>query len=401
MDQSTLSRRAFVGAAASATLSRSSAANDRINIGMIGVGGRGNDDIGEIIRSKDLNVTIGGICDVFRPNRERAADRVEKAFGSKPRTTTDFREMLSWKDLDAVVIATPDFGHATILKAAVEAGKDVYVEKPFAVEFNDAKAAYLAVKKSKSVVQVGTQRRSDGYCMAAANLIRSGAIGKVTRVEIAYAVQSPRWKRSAADLARATPADVDWKMFQLGKIDKPFDARLLREWQLFPETTNGIAGLWMSHFVDLAAWFIDDPYPSGAIANGGVFLWKDGRKTSDCFYAVLDYPKEFLFTFSMFLTNASGLRNVWYGTLGTPDLDKQIYSGEGSSDPKKVQGVIPIKPEVTNSHMHNFIECIRSRQECRANVQAGFSHAVGGIMAAESLNKGRKMRFDPKKLEII
>jgi predicted dehydrogenase len=399
MTTPSLTRRAFVGAAASATAMRSFGANNQIRIGLIGAGGRGTSHINDLIKLKDLNVTIAAICDVWRVNREKAADRVEKGFGAKPKTTTDYRELMNWKDIDAVIIATPDFAHPIILKAAVEAGKDAYVEKPFGTTFADVKAAYLAVKKSKQVVQCGTQRRSDPLLMAAQKQVRAGVLGKVTRIELQVAFQEPRWKRATEKI---DPADIDWKMFQMGRIDRGFDQRLFREWQLFNgETTNGIPGLWMSHFIDLVPWFMDDPYPAGAVSNGGVYYWKDGRKTSDVFYSLLDYPKDFLVQFSMALTNSAGNRNLWYGTLGTLDADASTISGEGSKMKDKIKEIIKLQPEVTDSHMQNFLECIRSRGTPRASVQAGFSHAVADIMSAEALAKGRRMRFDPAKLEII
>jgi predicted dehydrogenase len=393
-----LTRRGFTGVAASAALSRTLGANDRIQIGLIGAGGRGGNHISDIAKLKDLNVSVTAVCDVWRVNREKSAAAVEKAFGAKPRTTTDYRELLSWKDVDAVVIATPDFSHPMMLEAAVEAGKDAYVEKPFGTTFPDVKAAYLAVKNSSRVVQVGTQKRSDGLYIAAAKAIHSGAIGKVTRVEISVAFQHPRWRRPDGGV---DPADVDWKAFQMERIARGFDARLLREWQLFPETTNGIPGLWMSHFIDLVAWYMNAPYPAGAVSNGGVFLWKDGRKTSDVFYALLDYPQDFMVLFGMGLTNSAGNRCLWHGTRGTVDCDQWTVSGAGSEMKDRITAETKLSPEVTDSHMHNFLECLRTRQTPRADVQTGFSHAVAGIMASEALARGRRMRFDPAKLEIV
>ena len=400
MTNSSLTRRTFVGAAAaSTTVLRSLGANNKINIGLVGAGTRGSAHIKDLIALKDLNITIAGVCDVWRVNREKAAAAVEAGFGARPKTTTDYREMLSWKDIDAVVIATPDFSHPIILKAAVEAGKDAYVEKPFGTNLADVKAAYFAVKNSKQVVQCGTQKRSDPYLMTAAKHVRAGRLGQVSRIEFAVSFQEPRWRRPKETV---DPADVDWKMFQMGRINRGFDQRLFREWQLFSdETTNGIPGLWMSHFIDLVPWFMEDPYPAGAVSNGGVYLWKDGRKTSDTFYTLLDYPKGFMVAFSMNLTNAAGNRNLWFGTLGTLDCDKRVISGEGSKMKDKIKGAIELKPETTDSHMQNFLECIRSRQTPRADVQAGFSHAVADIMSAEALAKGRRMRFDPAKLEIL
>jgi predicted dehydrogenase len=398
MKQHSISRRGFAAAATAASFGRAVGANDRIRIGLIGAGGRGGNHMTDLNRLKDLNVTISGVADVYRPNRERAVGIITKNFGAAPQAVTDYRRLLESKDIDAVVIAVPDFAHPIVLKAAVEAGKDAYVEKPFGTTFPEVKAAYLAVKKSKQVVQVGTQRRSDPLLMGAAKLIAGGAIGKVTRIDIGMHFQAPRWKRPPESIA---PQDVDWTTFQMGRISKPFDSRLLREWQLFPETTNGIPGLWMSHFIDLIPWYLNDPYPSSVVSLGGVYLWKDGRVTSDVFHSLLEYPKDVLVSFSMSLTNSAGVRHLWMGTKGTADLEKGIITSEGSAMKDKVAAEIKIEKETTNSHMHNFLECVRSRQTPRADVQAGFSHAVAGIMASEALARGRRMTFDRDKLEIL
>lgn len=399
MSQNSLGRRSFVGTVAGAVASaRALGASDRVNVGLIGVGGRGMDHVEELIGLKDLNIAITAVCDVFRPNLAAAAAAVERGFGAKPEMMTDYRRLLDSKHVDAVVIATPDFGHPIILMAAVETGKDAYVEKPFAINLEDAKAAYLAVKKSGRVVAVGTQRRSDGRFIAAARQVQTGVLGKVTRVEFAMNVQAPRWKRRPEKVDRS---DVDWESFQLGRLHTPFDPRLLREWQLFAGvTTNGIPGLWMSHYIDLVPWFLGDLYPAGAVSNGGVYLWKDGRTTTDVFYTLLDYPSEFVVMFTMSLTNAAGIRNVWYGTKGTLDCEKWILSGSGSEMQDRIAGETRLAPEPASSHMQNFIECIRSRQKPRADVQAGFSHSVAGIMAAEALRRGRRIQFDATRLEM-
>ena len=159
MNSNLTSRRAFLGAAVSSTLA-ASPANERLSLGLIGAGGRGSALLRDIEQCLDLNIAVTAVCDIYRPNLEKAAAAVEKTWKTRPFTTVDFREVLGRRDVDAVVIATPDFGHSRILQEAVEAGKDAYCEKPMGVVFEEAKAAYLAVKKSRQVVQVGTQRRS-------------------------------------------------------------------------------------------------------------------------------------------------------------------------------------------------------------------------------------------------
>ncbi len=397
MSPRNLSRRAFAGALISSPLARAVPPSDRLGIALIGTGSRGLAHLRDLEKLAD-RVSITAICDVYRPNGQHAAQLAAKTWGAVPYQTADYREVLARKDVDAVIISTPDFSHSRILQHAVEAGKDVYCEKPMGTVFAEAKAAYLAVKKSTRVVQIGTQRRSDGGHLAAARLVRSGILGPITRVDIAVNFQHPRWRRDYSDVQ---PADVAWDQFLMHLPRRPFDARRLREWQLFSDYTNGIAGLWMSHLSDVVHWFMEELYPTGAVANGGVFLWKDGRETPDVFHALLDYSKGFLFSFAMSLTNAAGSRNLWHGTRGTLDLDALTVSGAGSSMPDRITESTRIQPEKATSHMEDFLECVRTRGRPRADIQAGFSHAVAGVMASEALRTGRHTRFDAARLELI
>ena len=392
-----VSRRSILAATTLSALSRARGANDRIAVGLIGVGGRGTYNLQEIKKCTS-NVAVTAICDVYRQNRERAAALASEAWGGTPRLTADYRELLSWKDVDAVVISTPDFGHSRILQHAVEAGKDVYCEKPMGIDFEEAKSAYLSVKRSGCIVQVGTQWRSDGYNMAAAKLVQSGVLGTITRIDLAVNFQEPRWRR---DYSKVKPEDVDWKRFLMHRRDRPFDARQFMEWQLFRDYTNGIAGLWMCHYINLVHWMMQDPYPASAVASGGVYLWKDGRQTSDVFQALFSYPKGFHVSFEMSLTNESADRNLWFGTRGVLDLDAKIISGMGSKRPDKLAGQTRIEAELTTSHMQDFLDCIRTRRAPRSDVQAGFSHAVAGCMATAAMETGRTVRFDPQKLAIL
>ncbi|HYP15357.1 MAG TPA: Gfo/Idh/MocA family oxidoreductase [Bryobacteraceae bacterium] len=391
-------RRTFVSTAVSAAVAQGwqGSPNDRIRLGLIGCGGRSRDLLDELIKANE-NAAITAVCDVWRVNREQRAAAIAKAFGAEPKQTTRYQELLAMKDLDAVIIATPDSTHPRILADAVAAGKDAYVEKPFAVDFQDGKMAWEAVKRSKQVVQVGTQRRSTPEFIGAAKAIHAGVIGKVTRVAMEVHFQEQRWRKDYHDVKAE---DVDWEAFQFGgRIKGPFDARKLREWQLFRDTTSGIAGLWMCHLIDLAPWYLQDPYPKHAVTLGGVYLWKDGRQTSDVFQSLVEY-NDCLVSFSMSLTNAAGNRNLWFGTKGTLDIDNLTITGEGSRAPDRIEHSSAIEKATVESHMLNFLRCMRSRQTPRANVDAGFQHAVAGCMAAVSLETGRRVSFDREKMEL-
>lgn len=381
------SRRVFLAGSAMAA---AQPPGDRIRLGLIGAGGRAKDLLNEVRRARE-NAHIVAVCDVWRVNREAMAAACAQAFDAPPKQTTRYQELLAMPDVDAVLIATPDVTHPKMLADAVAAGKDVYVEKPFAVDFRDAVMAYKAVKASNRVVQVGTQRRSDPAFIGAAKLVQSGAIGKVTRVSMDYHFQSPRWRK---DISNVKPEDVDWEAFRFGgRIGGPFDARKLREWQLFRETTNGISGLWLCHLIDLAAWYLNDPYPRAAMTMGGVYVYKDGRQTSDVYQTMIEYT-DCLVTFAMSLTNPDGGRNLWFGTKGTLDAEGQkARIGQESVAVERA-------PDV-ESHMANFLRCVRSRGTPRASVEAGFAHAVAGCMAATSLETGRRVRYDAARMEIV
>lgn len=398
----TASRRTFLGMAAAVPAAgapaRTFSPNDRIGIGLIGAGSRGRYHFGDLSKLKPENIAITAVCDVHRPALEALAERSGAAFGGPVRKTTDYRELLAWKEVDAVIIASPDFTHAEILAEAVRAGKDVYCEKPMATVFADAKRAFHSVKQSSQVVQIGTQRRSEPGLMGAARLMQQGVLGRVTRVDMEVNFHQARWRRDYSDL-RAD--DVDWPRFLFGRAERPFEARRLREWQLFRDYTNGLPGLWMSHYIDLVPWFLGTPYPRSAVASGGVFLWKDGRETEDVFQALLEYPNDCLVRWAMSLTNAAPVRNAWYGTRGMLDCEQLKVSGEGSSDKDKIQAESAVEPVETDTHMQNFLRSVRSRKTPRASIQDGFSHAVAGIMAAEAMRTGRRVTFDADRLEIV
>lgn len=389
------SRRGFL--LATPALFAQGPASDRIRIGLIGAGGRGRHLMGEMARSQESNFAITAVCDVHRPTLQAAAAAVEKQFGAPPVTTTRYQEILGRRDIDAVILAAPDHTHARMLKEAVEAGKDVYCEKPMGTDLAEARAAFLAVKRSKQIVQIGTQRRSEGAYVEAAKLFRQGVIGKVTRVDLQVHFQEARWRR---DFHMVKAEEIDWEAFDFGRNLGPFNARKWREWQLFTPLSNGIPGLWMSHLIDLAHWFLDDPYPRSVVASGGVYLWKDGRETSDVFHALLDYPKDFLVSFAMSLTNSAGNRNLWFGEKGIFDGDRMVFLPEGSRDPNRLMEPRQVERPRLNTHTDNWLQCIRSRETPRADVQAGFSHAVAGCMAAAALKTGRRIAFDPGKLEM-
>lgn len=377
------------------------AANDRINIGIIGTGDRASQLMKEILAAREkCNVAITAVCDVWRLNREATAAKIKQGSGVEPRQFARYADLLALKDVDAVVIATPDFSHGAILAAALEAGKDVYIEKPMTIDVASANRALDLARANKRVVQAGTQRRSDGRFQAAARFVRTGALGKVNRVSGAMFVNAPRWMRP---FDNCREADVDWEAFCLGgQIKRAFDPRLLRCWQLFRDTTNGIPGLWMTHYADSVHLVTGAAYPESAVALGGTYVWQDGREHADTFQALLAYPDGFLFDWAMGLGNSAGVHFTVHGTQGTLDLENWTFSTEGAAGVKPTEAEISkIAAEPTTGHMENWLQCLRSREQPAADIQFGHQHAIATIMAATAAETGRRQKWDADKRAIV
>lgn len=366
-------------------------ANDRISIGVIGAGGRAADHLNQIhALAKKQNVQITAVCDVWQKNLKAAATRIQTWFGQAPRQFTRFHDLLALPDMDAVTIATPDFSHGPILIAALQAGKDVYVEKPMTIDLALANAALDLARAKNRVVQVGTQYRSDGNYIGAKKVLGTGVLGRLNRISTAMNFNQARWARAYSDCREA---DVDWEGYLLHLPKRPFDPKLLRRWQLSRECTNGLSGLWMSHYADAVHFLTGARYPTSAVAHGGIYVWNDGREHTDTFHALIDYPEGFLFDWGMGLGNSAGTHFTVHGTKGTMDLHAWTYSNDGIEG-AKIE-TTKIAPETGSSHIENWLDCLRSRQRPVADIQFGHQHAVATIMAATALQTGRRQKYDP------
>ena len=394
-------------------------ANDRISLGHVGIGSRGGDL--DLIASKlksSHNVQMTAVCDLWKVNREKAAVTNAGYYGRAPRAVQHVDELLAMKDIDGVLISTPEHSHSPILKMAAVAGKDAYVEKPMGNVLGEAKAAREAVLQAKTVVQVGTQHRSEPYQVAAHDVVKSGAIGDVSKVEIVWNYHGPRW-RGRPEVKQIREQDTDWNKWLLTKPARPFDPQRYFEFRLYKEFSSGIPDQWMSHAIDLVHWFMDDNYPTSVVSHGGVFAWHDGRENADTFQTLLEYPKGFLVSYSTsfgndapsftrYMGKKATLINV--GGEGAPRYqliqEKGTHEDDADIDRKRESKFISLPGEkglppmgiddLTLEHMGNWFECMRSREEPHASVHAGFAHSVACMMAAESYWTGRKMFWDAK-----
>ena len=325
--------------------------------------------------SQHTPVETIAVCDIWKLAREARAAQVREIFNLEPQSYKYSEEMLANKDIDGVMIATGDFQHAKLCVEVVGAGKDCYVEKPFANVLSEAKQARDAVKASKQVVQMGSQHRSEPYQLAVRDIIRSGRIGDIVHIEQEWNVNEERWRWVDADTGAGPAAgrmgsaaqgaqsamqrreqmrerledrnlasgewrkwlygspsqlreeDTDWKRWLLGKPYRPFDPHVYLEFRLYKEFSSGIFDQWMSHGSDLVHLWTDETYPQSVVANGGIFTWKDDRENPDTCVAAVTYPKGFLYTYKTIFGNSFRSFSRIQGRDGTI----ANYGGEGAS----------------------------------------------------------------------
>lgn len=392
-----------------ASYSRILGANDRIRVGNIGCGRRNL--LREVLQVKDLvNVEVTAVCDVWKQRREKAAAEVKEFTGRDPKAVVQYAEVLQSPDVDAVIIGTPDHQHCEMLIAAIRAGKDVYVEKPLAMNMRELIRAYDTVKKSDRVVQMGTQMRSYPQAGPAREFLAGGKLGKILKVEQARNGYEPYWHRyGRADLnVPPREEDVDWKAFVMNRKPRPFDPVQYQGWYGFRDFSSGPHTNLMVHFIDLVHFVLDLKFPKRVVAMGGTFRWKEQYDVPDSVEVTYEYPEGFLVRYTTVFGNSAGNFAKWFGTLGTLDArnlsprEEWVASGEGSGEPDKLTAEARFAPADNGPapHMRNFFECVRNRKEPLAPIDAGFAHSVAVIMADEALTTGRRMTYDPARREI-
>lgn len=406
-----MSRRTFlkhsavgVGAALQTSLPPQGA-NDRIRLGVIGLGGLGQHMLRSIFQfAEEQNVEVVAVCDVWNStfNGVTINARQTGYDTSTIQQTDDYRRVLDRQDVDAVLIATPDFSHFQIASDALEAGKDIYLEKPMTYTLEEAEQLVERVQATDRIVQVGTQHGSEPGYRTAAEIVASGMLGKVSRIDISRSYNEQRW---LIDYANVSPDDVNWPLFLTGLSDRPFDARLLRQWKLFRETCNGIAGIFLPHFIHVVHIVMGAAHPASVVAHGGVFVWDDGRENPDTFHALLEYDEGFMVNFSMGLGNSAGAVFSVYGTEGTLDLLNWRLTPAGGtgrsgleeqaieSNLTTVEGPNPNSINLHAVHVVNWLDAVRSRQTPLAPVETGYQHMVASALAAEAYWSGEKQWF--------
>jgi len=406
--------------------------NDRVRVGVVGFSDRHKGSHAPCFMNhyKDLNFEIVAVSDIWKKRREEGAAFWKEKMQHDITACRNNDEMYSKKLVDAVFLSTADFQHALHTVEVVKYGWDAYVEKPFAETMEDARAALKAVKASDRIVQIGSQRRSGANYHAANEFIKSGKFGAITMVELTWNVNQPgRWRRTAL-VPQLKEEDTDWKRFLLNRPYEAFDPRKYLEFRLFWPYSSGLPGQWMSHQIDTVHWFSGLQHPRSVVANGGIYMWKDGRKNWDTMTAVLDYgpitdpTSGFQVTFSSRMHNGDeNPAEIYYSNGGELNLNTNKVSSKGGLT-KSMAAAMNMEPfllpemslsdvekvvvtantggdKLTSNHIRNWMECVRSRKTPNAPVEAGYSHSIATIMTNAAVHTGAKVTFDEKTQEVM
>jgi predicted dehydrogenase len=372
-------------------------ANETLNIGCIGTGGRCRQLMQALKEVPGTRITA--VCDVW--DQHLAAGKALAADGAF--STKHHEELLARNDVDAVIIGAPDHQHVPLTIAACAAGKDVYVEKPLTHDLSEGAAVIEAQNKHNRVVQVGTQQRSMPQFQEAREIIKSGQLGEIHKAHLTWNRNTPRWIRTAYNI---DPATVDWQRFLGNAPEQPFDEYRFRNWRWFWDFGGGIFTDLMVHHIDIVHWFMDVDHPVEAASIGDMCNAKDVWQTPDTVQTLLRYPERELQVYfeGTFANARNGEMLEFMGSEATLYLDR----GRMEIIPERKKKIAPRElvlgdgprgadfydlPKGEVLHLANWVECIRSRQKPIAPAEAGVSAASAAHLANQSLRSAEFARW--------
>jgi predicted dehydrogenase len=401
IDRRTLIRSAAGMAAVS--YNRVMGANDKIGVGLIGSGRQGNVDWKLLVSNPD--VTPLAVADVYQPNIENGiANAGGKATGYK-----DFRSLLDRKDIDAVVVGTPDHWHALATIMACEAGKDVYCEKPLSLTVHDGQAMVAAAKRHGRIVQVGSQQRSGPHYQKAVEIVRSGALGKVAHVSSSMVRNAMPGVGKFPD--SAPPEGLDWDMW-LGPAPHIAYNQLRCQYNFrwFWDYSGGQMTNMGAHDLDIARWALDARGPVAVAGFGGRLCLQDGGETPDVQEVVFQFPGGTVVTWSVREMNSAPQPQLeFHGTKGTLSITRAGYQIKGQSwgggANRQAQMEDSSMPGNNNEqhqlHVSHFVDCVKNRKRPISDVEEGHLTAVMCHLGNIATRLGRSVRWDPQNEQIV
>jgi predicted dehydrogenase len=381
-------------------------ANDKIVIGVIGCGGQGRWNMRDFLRQPD--VQIAAVCDVYDANLNQALEMTDgKAIGYK-----DFRKLLERRDIDAVLISTPDHWHALPTIYACEAGKDVYVEKPLSHTVNEGRRMVDAARRNKRIVQVGTQQRSGTHFQRAVEVVRGGKLGKISFVRTwNYSNELPQGIGNPPD-TNPLPG-LDWDMWLGPAPYVPYNRnRCLGNFRWFWDYAGGKLTDWGTHLIDIVHWAMDVDAPTSVFAAGSKYYIQDNRETPDNLEVIYEYPG-FMMNYSNRILNDHGIDGHSYGiqfqgTQGTVFVDRAGY--EFTPEPQRIgDESTPATAKAFRAegsaqhlpHVRNFLDCVKSRQTPNSDIEIGHRSTSAAVLGNIALKVKQKIVWDGKKEQIL
>ena len=390
-----------------------------IGVASIGVGVWGTYLMQQAQAVPDVEIRV--ICDIYEGNIRKA-----KSLSKNPNARVEraWEKAIESPDVDAVIIAAPDFWHAPMTIRAAQAKKDIYVEKGWCLKLSEAKEMRKAVKDNRVVMQLGHHYNSFASFHQAREIYQSGKLGKLplARIYFDHGLWYPTWKfyadyQNTVMPKDAGPATIDWERFIANAPRRPFEAERFFTWRCYWDYGTGLAGDCMSHQWDGVNMIVGMGIPESALAHGAIYCWQDDRDVPDQWHVVFDYPKHNLaVVFGSNVHNGHVGRQVQLlgrdATLEVGDNYCNLFEaswkpGYAAKRAKAPGGVVPpeysMQPDEMkiSTHMENFFDCIRSRELPRCHVDRAFEEAVAIIMSVEAYKKQRMVRWDPKTEEIV
>lgn len=383
-------------AVSAASYARILGANDRVQLGLIGAGDRGRHDMGQFQEAG--GVDVAAVCDVYAEQIDKARQKAPNA-----KNFSDHRKLLEVKELDAVLIATPDHWHARTTIDALNAGKDVYVEKPLTLTIEEGPAIVKAARVNNRICQVGMQQRSgQHYIQAKREYFDTRKLGKITLARTWWHGNSYHLRRAPASL-QTRPSNLDWAHF-LGPVKwRDYDPQQYFNWRAYLDFGGGQVTDLFTHWIDVVHMFMDgSDIPNSAVAAGGVYHYKDGRTAPDTIHVLLEYPAEFTATFEATLApGVTGAAIEMCGTEGRLYIDRGRY--EYRPVGRNAQPVIvkAAPQDMTLDHVKNFLDCVRSRKLPNADVLIGHRSAQASHLGNIAYVQKRRLKFDTVREEIL
>jgi predicted dehydrogenase len=385
--------------------------NNKINLGWIGMGTRGNAGVDWLKKAAPDDINFKAICDTYDGYIARGKDRVKTIWGNMPDAYKDYRDLLKDKSIDAVFIMTPEHLHHRMTIDALEAGKHVYIEKPLAHTIEEGWDILKAWKKAGKVVQVGTQNRSSSLYKKAKEYVQQGLIGDIHYVRAFWYRNSPpsdpAWRYVIP--ADTNPQNTDWDRFLGPAPKRPFDKRRYFQWRLYWDYSGGISTDLLVHQTDIVNFMLSKTVPTSCVASGAIYRWTDAtddRDTPDTFSAIYEYPGKLQINYSCYFGNVKyGYGEQLMGNEGTIEVLNRQDLYFWPEDYRGVSPAVKNKPPIhlngakdfneadgAINHFKNFVQAVLGKEKVIAPPDVGQQAAISGHMATLSY-KNRKMIF--------